>query len=121
VSVGSSPERAAPAYTNLARRTFPELEDLFAAGEHVRGLQAHPGWVYLSRLLEEAIAEIDFSLDGRLLESKSEYAHRHGQRHGLRAMWQAADAIVHTADTKLRQQQEKHEGAGESVPVGGYQ
>lgn len=116
--MGSDPSRVAPAYSNLTRRTFPEMEDLFAAGEHVRALRDHAGWVYLSRLIEEQIAEIDFSLDGTLKESRSAYAFDHGRRNGLRAMWQAADAIVAVAEAKLREQQAKYEGAAEPEPIG---
>lgn len=102
-----------PRYANLARRAFPALDELFSAGEHVRSLRAHPGWALLSRVIEEEIAEVDFKLDERLLPTRSEYASLHGRRAGLRAFWQAADAIVAVAEQKRREQQARHEGAAE--------
>jgi hypothetical protein len=104
-----------PKYANHARRTFPSLDELFGAGEHVHALKTHPGWAILSRVLEEEIAEIDFRLDERLLQTRSEYASLHGRRSGLRAMWQAADAIVEAADNERRKQAAKHEGTAEPV------
>lgn len=104
-----------PKYTNLARRSFPNLEELFSAGEHVHALKQHPGWAIVSRVLEEEIAEIDFRLDERLLPNRSDYASLHGRRAGLRAMWQAADAIVETAANERRRQADKHESTAEPV------
>lgn len=99
----------------MARRVFPTLDELFGAGEHVQALKAHPGWAILSRVIEEEIAEIDFKLDERLLPTRSEYASLHGRRAGLRAFWQAADAIVAVAEEKRRQQAQRYEGAAESA------
>jgi hypothetical protein len=119
--VGSDPS-AVPAYSNLTRRIYgSDLSGLFEAGEAVRALVAHPGWVHVSRLVEEEIAQIDFSLDGRLRDTRAEYAFDHGRRSGLRAMQQAADAIVHVAEHERDKQQRKHEGAAEPVPAGSYQ
>jgi hypothetical protein len=119
-NVGSNPERSEPEFSNHVRRIYSSLDELFEAGEAVRSLVTHPGWVHISRLIEEKIAEIDFSLDGRLLATRSEYAHQHGQRHGLRAMQQAADAIVAVAERKRREQQAKHEGTAEPEPIGAH-
>jgi hypothetical protein len=104
-----------PQYANLARRSFPGLDELFSAGEHVHALKTHPGWAILSRVLEEEIAEIDFRLDERLLPTRSDYASLHGRRSGLRAMWMAADAIVEVAEKERSRQQAKHESAAEPV------
>jgi hypothetical protein len=98
-----------PLYANLARSVFPALDDLFTAGDHVRALQSHPGWTAISRVIEEEIASIDFRLDERLLPTRSDYASLHGRRAGLRAMWQAADAIVSVADRERATQQARHE------------
>lgn len=119
--MGSNPQRPEPGYSSLARDVYSSsLDELFEAGEAVRQLMAHPGWVHVSRLLGAAVADLDASLDGRLKESRSEYAFAHGRRGGLRAMDEAARAIVGYADRRLSEQQTKHErGAAESVPVGG--
>lgn len=109
--------RPDPAFVNLTRNVFHDLDTLFEAGEAVRALQDHPGWAYLTRLLDMKIAEIDMSLDGPLLGSRSEYAHAHGRRGGLRALTEAARAIVSEADRKLAEQQRIHEGAAEPAPV----
>jgi hypothetical protein len=65
--------------------------------------------------LDALIAEIDFRLDERLLPNRSDYASLHGRRAGLRAMWQAADAIVETAANERRRQADKHESTAEPV------
>lgn len=116
--MGSSSNRPDPGYTNLTRNVFHKLDDLFEAGEAVRALQAHPGWTHLSRLIDATTDEVDVSLDGRLLSSRSEYAWAHGRRSGLRAMRDAAHAIVSEADRKLAEQQAKYEGAAEPEPIG---
>lgn len=114
--MGSNPEqRPEPAFTSLVKNVFPSMEELFEAGEAVRQLVQHPGWVHVSRLLEAEIASVDSSLDGRLQESRSAYAFAHGRRGGLRAMDEAARAITSRADQKLAEQRRKHEGAAESA------
>lgn len=109
------PPRPDPGFTNLTRNILHSLDELFEAGEAVRSLQEHPGWTYLSRLIEAKAAEVDAQMDGRLLDSRSEYAYAHGRRSGLRAMADAAHAIVSEADRKLKEQQARHEGTAEPV------
>jgi hypothetical protein len=88
---------------------FSALDDLFAAGEAVQDLRAHPGWSLLVRLLDSEAATVNRGLDGRLLESRAEYAHAHGRMGGLKAMEAAADAIVRKATAELDKQRAKHE------------
>jgi hypothetical protein len=88
---------------------FPQLDDLFAAGEAVQDLRAHPGWAHLVRLLDKEAATVSSGLDGRLLESRAEYAHAHGRMGGLKAMEAAADALVRKATDELDKQRAKHE------------
>lgn len=107
-----------PEYGNAVKRIYSSLNELFEMGAAVRQTMQSPGWVHISRLLEEKIAEIDFELDGQLLDTRARYAHLHGKRHGLRAMDQAARAIVSKADSKLAEQQAIYDGAAESEPVG---
>lgn len=73
----------------------------------------------MRRLLDAEIAKIDAKLDGALLATRAEYAHAHGRRSGLRAMVEAADAIVLRADQRAAEQRSKHEGAADAVSVGG--
>jgi hypothetical protein len=74
--------------------------DLFAAGDEVLQLLTHPGWRHVQRVIELAQADTDEMLDGRLLDSRADYARAHGRRSGFRSMTEAARAIVATP-TKL--------------------
>lgn len=113
------PSRLQPAYLSAAGDLFPTLGELTDAGDAVRGLIAQPGWDHVRRVLEAEIAKIDAKLDGGLLATRAEYAHAHGRRSGLRAMVQAADAIVAVADRRGAEQRSKHEDAADAVSVGG--
>lgn len=113
------PAQADPQFTRHVDDVFRTMEELFEAGEAVRQLLMHPGWAHVARLVEAETATVDAELDGRLLDSRSAYARLHGRRGGLRAMEEAARAIVGKADRKLEQQRSRHEGAAEPVPVGG--
>jgi hypothetical protein len=104
---------AQPEYVALTRRAFPDMLDLFAAGEEVAQLMTHPGWRHLSTLLDLATADVDAMLDGRLLDSRAAYAQAHGRRGALRAMHEAASAIVAESTRKLDEQRTKYEGAAE--------
>lgn len=104
---------ASPEYVALARRNYPVLLDLFAAGEEVAALMEHPGWRHVSALLDLAVADADAMLDGRLLDSRAAYAQAHGRRSGLRSMHEAASAIVAESTRKLAEQRTKYEGAAE--------
>jgi hypothetical protein len=110
---------AEPEYVSLTRRAFPGLNALFDAGEDVRQLMTHPGWAHVTGLIDLALADADAVLDGRLLDSRADYARAHGRRHGLRSMQQAAHAIVSESDRKLAEQRKKYEGAAEPALNGG--
>ena len=96
---------------------FGSLEDLFAAGEAVEGLLSHPGWAHVARLIEAEAAAVEAKMDGRLLESRAEYAFAHGRLGGLKAAASAAAAIRSRAALRLEQQQRKHEGDAERSPA----
>src|SRR5689334_21046341 len=104
---------AKPEYTALTRRAFPQLLDLFAAGEEVKSLVTHPGWASIMRLLDLAASDLDATLDGRLLDSRAAYAQAHGKRAALMAARDAADAIVAEASRKLREQDRIDEATAE--------
>lgn len=113
--MGSNPERRQPAHGNAVRDSFRTLESLTEAADAVRSLLAHPGWAHVSRLLDAEIAKIDARLDGdRLLETRSEYAHLHGQRRGLRAALGIAHAIVSYADERLERERQRYEGGADA-------
>lgn len=109
---------ALPEYVSLTRRLYPGMNDLFDAGTDVRDVMRHPGWEHVTRLIDAMLAEADTALDGRLLDSRAEYARAHGRRSGLRSMAEAARAIVSEADRKLAEQARKYEGAAEPAPIG---
>jgi hypothetical protein len=107
--VGSNSEvRRQPAHSNAVREAFPTIDSLTSAAEDVRSLLSHPGWTHLCRLLDAEVADLDVRLDGgRLLESRAEYAHLHGQRRGLGAASGLAHAIVREADKRLEREHER--------------
>jgi hypothetical protein len=114
--VGSSSPRPEPIYTNLARDAWErDLTGLFAAGEAVEALTGQEGWTHIVRLVEMQVADLDQKLDGRLLDSRSEYARLHGQRSALRGFMEAAHAIVAEAARKRVEQERKHERVAEST------
>lgn len=111
-------QRPEPEFIAQAKRVYPDLESLFDAGEHVANLMSHPGWNLLARVLEASMADIDARLDGQLLATRSDYAREHGKRAGLRAMTEAARAIVGEAERQRAKQQAKYEVTAESVALG---
>lgn len=88
---------------------------LFAAGEAVESLIAQEGWTHVVRLVEMQVADLDRALDGRLLDSRSEYARLHGQRSALRGFMEAAHAIVAEAARRRVEQERRHERVAEST------
>jgi hypothetical protein len=117
--VGSSlGQQPGPPWTGHVDRLYQEFDELFAASEAVIALVASPGWDHIWDLLEAEADEVMAAADSRLLGSRSEYAFAHGRAGGLRAMREAAAAIIARAELRLEQQRVKHEGAAESVPGG---
>lgn len=96
---------------------FPTFEDLFEAGDLVASLLEHPGWELVQRLVDAEILEVNRALDGRVLDSRADYAHAHGRRGGLTAVRDAAETIRLVAAMRLAEQKAKHESGAES-PVG---
>lgn len=107
-----------PRWTGHVNRVFADnLEELLAAAEAVESLLTHPGWTHLSRLLDAEAEQVSAVTDGRLLESRADYAFAHGRMGGIRSITLAAEAILERAQHKLAEQQSKHEGARDRVPV----
>jgi hypothetical protein len=107
----------APQFTRHLDDLFPTLEELVNAAEAAQALVATPGWACLSALLHAEVATIDAELDsGRPLESRADYAARHGRRGGLMAPERALQALVGRAESRLAEQRAKHEGDAESSP-----
>ena len=89
------------------------LEELETSVEAMRSLRAHPGWLLLSSVLDAEVALIDRDLDGRVLDTRADYASKHGRRGGLRAPELLIEALISRAESRLREQRIKHEGAAE--------
>jgi hypothetical protein len=70
-------------FQHEVKQRFPEHRALFAAGEQIQALIAHPGWATVMDLLEGRISRIDGKLDGANPLTHVDYAHLHGQRRGL--------------------------------------
>lgn len=106
-----------PRMTRHVKGRYDTLNGLVAAGELVQGLIGHPGWGHLMGVIDAEIATIDRRLDDAITEplSQAEYAVAHGRRGGLRAIEDAAHAIVGVAADELERQRARHEGAGETA------
>lgn len=98
-----------------AKKRFPDHRELFAAGEHVQSLIVHPGWATVMEMLDERIASLDAQLDGPSPLAHVDYAHRHGERRGLRAAREAAYALEVVYVDELERQRLKYEAAAEPV------
>lgn len=107
--------RPEPEYVALVRRALPDLEALFQAGDDALALTHQPGWDLILRLLDVSVADIDARLDGKLLDSRAEYAMAHGRRSGLTALPELVRAIVGESDRRRREQARKHEATAEPV------
>jgi hypothetical protein len=111
--MGSTPRMS----RHVRDRYAGSLDNLVAAGDLVRGLMAHPGWSHLMGIIDAETNVIDRKLDGAIDQplSQAEYSAAHGRRGGLRAIEDAAHAIVSVADDELEKQRALHEGAGETA------
>lgn len=111
--------RLDPRFTRHVDDLYSTLEELVAAGEAAEALLAHPGWAHLDALLNAEVATIDAELDsGRVLESRADYAVRHGRRGALTAPSGALQALVGRAESRLAEQRAKHERDAEPSPDG---
>lgn len=100
---------------------FPTLEQLVEAGDRARALLSSPDWGTLAVVLNAEISKIDRELDGKWKEplTQAEFAGRHGRRSGLTAPERALRLLIDRAETRLKEQQAKHEqveGGGETSP-----
>ena len=105
---------AAPALVRHVEDAFPELSDLFVAGDEVESLTRQPGWARVLRLVELEVDAIDRSLEGPHPLEQAVYAQAHGRRSGLLALKGAADAIVERARKRYQEQKARHESSAES-------
>lgn len=94
------------------------LDRLLRAAESARDMLVGPGWEAVVTLLGRKVEEIDRQLDGALLETRADYAHRHGQRAGLLALESSVKALIERAESRLEEQRAKHEDTAGSVSGG---
>lgn len=112
----AKPDRPEFEWTAHVKRAYrDDLLGLFTAGEEVQQLVDHPGWLQVQRVIDLALRDEDRMLDGRLLDDRADYAWAHGRRGGLRAMTEAARAIVGHATSELDRQRRIHEATAEPV------
>jgi len=90
------------------------MDDLFTAGEDVKVALGSAGVQAIERVLTAELAALDRALDGRL-HDHAQYAYMHGRRSALMAMFEAAHAIVVSAERLRAQQAELHEGEPEPL------
>lgn len=105
-------DRRNPRFAAHVKDRYPvptRFRELLEAAETVESFLAHPGFSILGELLEDEIATVDDKLDGSKPLEHTEYAHLHGQRRGLRAIRDAATAILDVRDKELERQRERHE------------
>jgi len=77
------------------------LPDLVEAGEQVQNLLFSPGWLAVQKIVDCEIATIDGELDYGRPKEQAEYAYQHGRRSALRAVEDAARAILHESKVRL--------------------
>lgn len=103
-------------FVNLTRDAYKgDMTKLFEDGDAVERLLAHPGMEIVTRLVALEADGLDATLNGRLLDSRAEYARLTGRRGGLGGFLAAAYAIVAEASKKRDEQARKHESTAGSV------
>lgn len=103
-------------FVNLARDAYKgDMTTLFDDGEAVERLLSQPGMEIVARLVALEVESLDAMLNGRLLDSRAEYARLTGRRGGLGGFLAAAHAIVAEASKKREEQARKHEATAGSV------
>lgn len=97
---------------------FPDLGELFAAGEAVEAVVSTDGWQALQKVIgAELRAETARLSRGRKALDQADYALAHGRLGGLQAAADLADAIVTRAREVHEEQAAKHEnGAADAAP-----
>jgi hypothetical protein len=112
--VGSSSLGTDP---RLSRHLPDALDVLEVEAEWVQATVSTPGWEVLLGLVAREVEVLSRELEGqRPLDSRADYALRHGRLSGLRAFAEFAEGLISKADAKLAEQRAKHEspvGAGE--------
>lgn len=119
--VGFQSDKPNTAYANHVKAVYPgpRSVELFDAADVVTDFMRHPGWHLVGQLVDAERSDLDARLDGRLLDTRAEYASLHGKRAALRAFEEAAHALVAVAERRLAEQQAKHERAAEPALNGG--
>lgn len=110
-----------PRWANLVDDLFPrrDLQAILDASEAVQATIASPGWPIVMALLEAEVGRLDVELDGdRPLESRADYAAKHGFRGGLRAPERAVQALIGRAESRYAEQRARHERDAEPSPDG---
>lgn len=91
------------------------MTSLFEDAAAVDQLLRHPGFEIIGRLVAADVAEIDSTLNGRLLDTHAEYARLTGRRGGLGIFEATAHALVAEAEKVKDEQARKHESTSEHV------
>lgn len=96
----------------LVDDAFPEVGELFAAGEAVELMATTAGWQALRKVIgAELRAEAARLSRGRKALDQADYALAHGRLGGLQTAYDLADAIVARAQGRREEQAAKHENA----------
>ncbi len=106
-----------PAIERHIDKLFPELEHALDAGEAVAEALVTLGWAHVEAVLDAEIDAISAHMEGASVLSRAEYAYRHGRIGGLKAVKQAAEAIIDRANARRDEQEARHEAGAES-PAG---
>jgi hypothetical protein len=103
---------AAPALKRHVGDLWPQLGLLFEAGDQVARIRGEIGWGHVLALIDAEVAAVQRQLDeGAYRYSHPELAWAHGRLSGLKALREAADAIVEHAAKRQQEQAESHERA----------
>lgn len=102
--------QAPPALKRHVTDLWPQLEHLFEAGDRVEAVRRELGWGHVCALIDAEIATVQRGLDdGAHRFSHPELAWAHGRLSGLKALRDAAEAIVEVASRRRAEQAERHE------------
>ena len=103
---------APPALKRHVSDLWPELDTLFEAGEAVDRVRGEWGWGCVFALIDAEVATVQRGLDeGAHRFSHPELTWAHGRLSGLKALREAADAIVEHSSRRRTEQAEEHERA----------
>jgi hypothetical protein len=82
-----------------------ETRELLEAARYVRDLEASPGWRFLTSLIEVEAERVQTQMIAGHLPSYEKLAELRGELRGLKALAEAADTVLATAQEREHEEQ----------------